>query len=182
MTRTQEYIIVGAFVALIFLPSRSQAEEPGDFQDTAPTNPPQIMEENVATFCTIRFSETAATDHFSIAEFHSKDGTLVPKNIRGNVQILMEQLEVIRSYFGRPVIINSGYRSVQHNRNVGGASKSYHLCGMAADIIIPGIANHEVQQGILQLIASGQIINGGLGRYNSFTHYDIGPSRRWDKR
>lgn len=47
---------------------------------------------------------------------------------------LVAILERIRSGIGRPLPIVSGYRSPATNRIVGGAPRSYHLRGRAADI------------------------------------------------
>lgn len=52
---------------------------------------------------------------------------------------LLLELEILRSVLGNKIVIVSGYRCEKHNREVGGSSKSYHLKGMAADIISPGI-------------------------------------------
>ena len=38
--------------------------------------------------------------HFKLEEFHCKDGTPVPEEYYGNVQKLMDNLEVIREHFG----------------------------------------------------------------------------------
>lgn len=43
-------------------------------------------------------------------------------------------LQPIRDTFGKPIIISSGFRCVQLNKKVGGASNSDHLFGAAADI------------------------------------------------
>lgn len=43
-------------------------------------------------------------------------------------------LQPIRDAFGKPIIISSGFRCVQLNKKVGGASNSDHLFGAAADI------------------------------------------------
>ena len=53
-------------------------------------------------------------------------------------------LQMIRANFGVAVVINSGYRCKNHNKAVGGASKSKHLEGMAADIKVKGIEPIEV--------------------------------------
>lgn len=53
-------------------------------------------------------------------------------------------LQMIRANFGVAVVINSGYRCKDHNKAVGGVSKSKHLEGMAADINVKGIAPIEV--------------------------------------
>lgn len=127
-----------------------------------------------------RYAENAETTHFKLSEFHSHDGVEVPKKYRGNIQILMNQLEVIRSYFNAPISINSGYRSPAHNAAIGGVAGSMHTLGMAADIVVKGYTPKQVQAGIDELIKQKKIVNGGVGRYRSFTHYDIGKSRTWN--
>jgi len=180
-------IAMFGFIVLVFSrlgKAQSVIEEVENLNDV----PPDEIINNLGSdflipnFCLINPANTAGTQNFRLSEFHSKDGTMVPISIRGNIQILMEQLEVIRQRLNSPIIITSGYRSPQHNTNVGGTSQSRHLCGMAADFFSPGISNSTVQSVVSQLINEGLIIDGGLGRYNTFTHYDIGPSRRWDKR
>lgn len=57
---------------------------------------------------------------------------------------LVEYLQKIRDHFGKPIIISSGYRCERHNRSVGGATASKHKAGMAADIMISGVAPSEV--------------------------------------
>jgi hypothetical protein len=47
-------------------------------------------------------------------------------------------LEVLRNKVGHPIVINSGYRSPQLNRKVGGAPTSNHLTGCAVDIRTSG--------------------------------------------
>ena len=69
--------------------------------------------------------------HFSRAEFRDRrSGQLV-----GPDAVLIERLERLRSLIGdRPIRIVSGYRSPASNRAVGGAPRSLHLSGRAADI------------------------------------------------
>ncbi len=86
---------------------------------------------------------------------------------------LLKILKVIRYHFGgKPVIIKSGCRCLKHNTNEGGSKKSYHLLAQAADIQVKGIEPSKVQEYLKDW-------EGGLGSYNSFTHIDIGPKRRW---
>lgn len=80
--------------------------------------------------------------NFTIAEFACKGAGCC-----STVQIddkLVEFAQKIRDHFGKPVIINSGYRCATHNKRVGGASGSYHAKGMAADIAVNGVAPAEV--------------------------------------
>lgn len=53
---------------------------------------------------------------------------------------LAEYVQKIRDHFGKPVTISSGYRCPTHNKAIGGASKSRHVEGMAADIKVQDVA------------------------------------------
>lgn len=127
-----------------------------------------------------RYAETAGTTHFNISEFHSKDGVEVPKKYRGNVQLLMEQLEVLQDALGADIKINSGYRSPSHNSAVGGVSSSQHLLGKAADIRTSSHTPSQIKNKIESLISQGKMKQGGVGLYPTFVHYDIrGYKSRW---
>lgn len=52
-----------------------------------------------------------------------------------NLEALVEYvLDPLREAWGKPIIVNSGYRSDTLNRVVGGAKNSQHMRGEAADI------------------------------------------------
>ena len=70
--------------------------------------------------------------HFSIGEMACKDGS---NEVLYSTE-LMSMLEKLRAYVGFTVHINSGYRSPSYNRKIGGASKSQHTLGTAADIVV----------------------------------------------
>jgi uncharacterized protein YcbK (DUF882 family) len=120
------------------------------------------------------------TANFSMLEFNSKDGIAVPPMYYGNVQKVMEQLEVLRAYLNSSTItVSSGYRSPEHNEAVGGKSKSMHVKGKAVDIKVKGYTPIQVRTALRYLIENGRILDGGIGEYNTFTHYDIGSPRSW---
>lgn len=122
------------------------------------------------------------TENFSLPEFASKDGSIFHENVKANLSILANQLEVIRSHFGKPITITSGYRSEAHNLRIGGEKNSFHVKGMAADIKIEGIKPYVVAKQIEMLIDAGKMIQGGVGIYSTWIHYDIrGKKIRWDK-
>ena len=50
------------------------------------------------------------------------------------VKLIENVLDPLREAWGKPIIVNSGFRSATLNRAVGGAMKSEHLKGKAADI------------------------------------------------
>ena len=82
---------------------------------------------------------------------------------------LIRVLEVVRRYYGRPVIIHSGCRCSRYNRDVGGVSASQHLLGKAADFRVMGIGLSEVED-YLDRKYPGQL---GMGTYSGFIHIDV---------
>jgi len=121
------------------------------------------------------------TKDFYLDEFKSKDGSSTPIQVLINLTKLAIEMQVLRDHFGRSITINSGYRSESHNKKVGGVENSKHLIGIACDFTVEGVSPSQVADEIEVLIKEGKLKNGGLGRYNSFTHYDIRESiSRWD--
>ena len=120
------------------------------------------------------------TNNFSLKEFESKDGSKMPSDVYLNIVKLVGQLQFLRDYTGRAITVNSGYRSPEHNAKIGGVKNSQHLLGKAADITIEGLKPAEVYRLIDELIDMGLMLQGGLGSYDSFTHYDIRKTKsRW---
>jgi len=120
------------------------------------------------------------TPNFSLHEFKCRDGTDVPEEFMENVQLLAENLQVLRDEIGVPIRVISGYRSPKYNVRIGGARRSQHMIAKAADIIIPGMTSNMVREVIILLIKEGKMKSGGVGLYTTFTHYDIrGKNARW---
>lgn len=121
------------------------------------------------------------TENFSLQEFNCKDGTTVPQKYIPNAIEVAQNLEILRAFLGKPIIISgSGYRTKTHNKKVGGAPKSQHLTASAADISVKGLKPTEIAEAIELLIEKGKMKQGGLGVYTGFVHYDIrGIKARW---
>lgn len=106
--------------------------------------------------------------HFSKHEFACKcgcgfglkDGDVNPD--------LINRLEEIRTYFGKPISILSGCRCKKHNTKIGGAEHSQHLLGTAADIIVKDTSPVKVFDYI-----NRAYLLGGTGKYRLFTHVDV---------
>lgn len=102
--------------------------------------------------------------NFHLSEFTCKCGkycSTVTVDLK-----LVAYLQAIRDHFGKKITITSGYRCATHNKNVGGASQSYHTKGRACDFVVEGVSPLEVAKyaeslGIL-----------GIGHYDSFCHCD----------
>lgn len=123
------------------------------------------------------------TKNFKLIEFKCNDGTEVPGEYLCNVSKVAQNLQVLRDYVKKPIIINSAYRTPKYNTRIGGATKSQHLTASAADIKIPGMTSKQVYNTIQTLISLGKMYNGGVGLYNTFVHYDVrGLPTRWDLR
>ena len=123
------------------------------------------------------------TKNFNIKEFDCKCGCDMPDEVKHNIVKLATQLQTLRDFIGEPITINSSYRCEEHNKRVGGVSNSQHLLGKAADIKIKGLEPKYIANVIEVLIADGDMLQGGLGVYNTFVHYDIRKTKaRWDYR
>ena len=120
------------------------------------------------------------TKDFNRSEFDCNDGSAMPKEVLLNIQKLANQLQVLRDCLGVPITVNSAYRSPSYNKKIGGVSNSQHVLGKAADITAKGYTPAQVYARIEELIKSGDMLQGGLGSYSTFTHYDIRKTRaRW---
>lgn len=98
-------------------------------------------------------SSDGSTAHFDWSEFTDRvsgtfsGGKVSAAAARENARRLMYKLEALRVKLGnRAITVNSGFRSIEHNGQVGGASDSMHLYGNAADLDVPGVTNRTVYQ------------------------------------
>jgi hypothetical protein len=88
---------------------------------------------------------------------------------------LLEQVKIVLG--GKPIIINSGFRSKQVNDSVGSKDTSQHRIGCAADIKVPGMTPDEVVKAIMSSdIGYDQIIR----EFDSWTHISV-PNTTADK-
>ena len=121
------------------------------------------------------------TKNFSKEEFDCNDGSEMPINIYHNMVKVANQLQILRNHLGKPIQINSAWRSEEYNASVNGVKDSQHIMGRAADIVVRDLNPTEVYNTIEELIEKGDMLQGGLGLYDTFVHYDIrGERARWD--
>ena len=83
-----------------------------------------------------------------------------------NLNRLADYLDGIREKLGKPILINSGYRSPMLNKAVGGVANSQHLKGLAADVVC---ADMESLGKVLRETGGfDQLIKGDRNGSNSF--------------
>lgn len=126
------------------------------------------------------------SENFNLYEFTDSktadkkkiDNTPGPSE-RSNIYTLVNEiLQPIRSEFGKSIKVNSGFRSKDLNKVVGGSSTSQHLTGSAADITTYD-SNDELFKLILQMIDDGDIVVGqliweyGNENYPSWIHISL---------
>lgn len=119
--------------------------------------------------------------YFDTREFASPDGAESPFGEYVVSPKLLKLLNKLRDQYGKPLVVNSGYRSPEHNATVGGVKNSQHVLGLAADIR-PTVENMADLPN-LQRLAHKLNGAGGVGYYNTFVHVDVrGKFARWDNR
>ena len=124
------------------------------------------------------------TANFHLKEWSCKEGggTGVPWDLVDNVKQCAANLQILRDEIGKPITLISGWRGPLYNAKIGGAKKSLHLTGKAADSRVRGMDPVEVAEVIFSLIDAGKMDQGGVGIYPSsnFVHYDCrGTKARW---
>jgi len=130
---------------------------------------------SVVTYSKKTDGGTKLSDHFKVSEFACRDGTdaiLIDSRLPGILEDIRE------SCGGKPVTVNSGYRTPAHNAKVGGAPDSFHMKGQAADITIAGV-NTEAICWAAEAALKKRGIPGGIGRYigQNFVHVDTRATR-----
>ena len=123
------------------------------------------------------------TESFRLKDFQPTcKSDVIPKKYIENLCLLAENLQIIQDHIKKPIKIISGYRSPRCNKRVGGAKKSQHMVGKAADIRVKRMRTRTLKKIIESLIRDKKIQQGGLGLYSWHVHYDVRGNRaRWRK-
>ena len=122
------------------------------------------------------------TPHFSLEELtHTDHRTLdnTPNEAQlTNLKRLAEFLEAVKTVLGgKPIIVNSAFRSKAVNDAVGSKDTSQHRTGCAADIRVPGMTPDEVVKAIIAAnLGHDQVIR----EFDRWTHVSI-PNNTTDK-
>jgi uncharacterized protein YcbK (DUF882 family) len=120
------------------------------------------------------------TPHFTLAELTHTDHRLLdntPNAVElANLKRLAEFLETVKTTLGgKPIMINSAFRSKAVNDAVGSKDTSQHRQGLAADFRVPGMAPDAVVRAIIAAkLPYDQIIR----EYDAWTHISIADKPR----
>ncbi len=115
------------------------------------------------------------TEHFTLEELtattHRQFDNTPNKVEAANLQRLAELLEVVKSALGgKPVMVNSGFRSKEVNDSVGSKDTSQHRLGCAADIRVPGLTPDAVVRAI---IAAELPYDQLIREFDAWTHISV---------
>jgi putative chitinase len=118
---------------------------------------------------------TNLTEHFTLEELthtdHRELENLPNESEISNIKRLAEFLEAVKTVLGgKPVMVNSAFRSKAVNDAVGSKDSSQHRVGCAADIRIPGMTPDEVVKAI---IASNLGYDQVIREFDLWTHVSI---------
>jgi len=118
---------------------------------------------------------TQLSPHFSLEELtitEHREFDNEPNELeRANLVRLANFLEQVKELLGgKPVMVNSAFRSAQVNQAVGSAPTSQHRVGCAADLRVPGMTPNEVVQAI---ISSDLPYDQCIREFDRWTHLSI---------
>lgn len=125
--------------------------------------------EEVETVLITSRKQEMISKHFRAREFQTGKCNFVIVS-----KCLLKILDGLRDKIGEPIYINSGYRTPEHNKAVGGTTLSYHQFGMAADIRADKHTPKQLYD-ILDEMLEGW---GGIEEHETFVHVDV-RSKQW---
>ncbi len=115
------------------------------------------------------------SEHFSLAELthtnHREFDNTPNEQELANLYRLAEFLELVKEALGgKPIMVNSAFRSKQVNDSVGSKDTSQHRLGCAADIRVPGVSPDQV---VREILAAGLGVDQVIREFDSWTHVSI---------
>ena len=120
------------------------------------------------------------TPHFTLAELtatsHRQFDNTPNEAETANLQRLAEFLERVKEALdGKPIMINSAFRSKQVNDSVGSKDTSQHRTGCAADFKVPGMSPDAV---VRTIIKAGLPYDQIIREFDAWTHISISDKPR----
>ena len=121
---------------------------------------------------------TILTEHFTLEELTVTDHrefTNEPSEYeKANLMRLAEFLEQVKTVLGgKPIMVNSAFRSEAVNNACGSKNTSQHRLGCAADLRVPGMTPNEVVKAI---IGSDLQYDQVIREFDRWTHISVANS------
>jgi len=115
------------------------------------------------------------TEHFTLEELtytdHREFDNTPNRDEFANLQRLAEFLELVKvALGGKPIMVNSAFRSKEVNDAVGSKDTSQHRVGCAADIRVPGMTPDQV---VRTLIAANLPFDQIIREFDRWTHISV---------
>ena len=115
------------------------------------------------------------TEHFTLEELthtdHREFDNTPNEQEQANLVRVAGLLEQVKSALGgKPIMVNSAFRSKQVNDAVGSKDTSQHRVGCAADIRVPGMTPDEVVKAIM---AAGLPYDQLIREFDRWTHISV---------
>jgi len=115
------------------------------------------------------------TPHSTLAELtvtsHRQFDNTPNEAETANLQRLAEFLEQVKEALdGKPIMVNSAFRSKQVNDSVGSKDTSQHRIGCAADLRVPGMTPDAVVRAV---IAAGLPFDQIIREFDAWTHISV---------
>jgi zinc D-Ala-D-Ala carboxypeptidase len=109
-------------------------------------------------------------DELTVTDHREFDNSPTQEEI-SNLQRLAQLLEQVKEAIGgKPVMINSAFRSKRVNDAVGSSDRSQHRLGCAADLRVPGMTPDQVVRAV---IAAGLPFDQIIREFDRWTHISI---------
>lgn len=95
--------------------------------------------------------------HFTAHELGADNPAVTDPTV-ANLRYTASWLETVRGILGdRPIVVTSGFRTPEHNAEIGGAQNSDHTVGLAADFEVEGLNPYQVFTRLQAARAAGQL-------------------------
>ena len=118
----------------------------------------------------MNLSEHFTLEELTVTDHRSLDNTPNAGEIE-NLRRLAVFLELVKERLGgRPVMVNSAYRSAAVNAACGSRETSQHRLGCAADVRVPGMTPDAVVRAVM---ASGLAYDQIIREFDAWTHLSI---------
>ena len=118
----------------------------------------------------MKLSQHFTLDEMTVTQHREWDNT-PPPDVIANLTRLAEFLEQVKTLLGgKPIMINSAYRSPAINQSVGGKPTSQHVHGCAADIRVPSMTPDQVMRAV---VSSGLPFDQCIREFDAWTHVSI---------